>query len=245
MKHWKYSFLPLIMALPTVWTTQPAVAQPAPAVRAAARLREVTVYRAAAELSQTAECAVAAGITEVRLSGLAPRLLAAGFQVEVTGGELLASSFRPVTPRRTASDSLAPAWQRLRRLEAEQEGLTQEREFLMTNRSLPTDNRTTWTADLQKNAAYYRTRMTELALRREELTRDIAEQKTLLGRLETAGEQKGAPVGIEAVLRIQAARAGNVQLAVRYVVPGSRWQPRHDVRPWYTMARASTGPTCA
>lgn len=206
-------------------------AQPAP-VRVAAMLREVTVYRSAAELRQTAERAVPAGTTELRLTGLAPNLLPAGFQVEVTGGELLSSALARVYPAMTSSDSLAAAEKKLYRLQAEYEAASIEKEFLLSNKMMPTGEKEVWTAALQKGATYYRTRIYDLSLKLGALTRTLAVQtarvEQLRGRDDT--RRPTTATGLEAIVRVQAAAAGTVRFSLRYVVPGSRWQPRHDVR---------------
>ncbi len=208
---------------------QSSLAQSAAPQRVAATLREVTVYRSVAELRQSAERALPAGTSEVRLTGLAPNLLSAGLQVEVTGAELLTSALVRVYPKKTASDSLLIAEKTLYRLQAEQEAVAHEKEFLVSNRQLPTDSKLNWTVERQKGAAYYRTRIFDLALRRDALSREIDEQQQRIAWFKQR-DLTAVANGLEIVVRVQAATAATVRFGLRYLVPGSRWQPRHDVR---------------
>ncbi len=205
----------------------PAVAQ-AP-VRVPMTLREVTVYSSSAQLRQTGERALPAGPSEVHLTGIAPSLISAGLQVEVTGAELLSSAVVVVVPPANPSDSLVIANTKLHRLQAEHEALAQEKDFLLHNKSMPTGEHAVWTAELQKGADYFRKRMFDLTLRLGELNRALEEQNELVKNF-GLHELPPVPERLMVVVQVNAASARTVGFSLGYGVPGSSWRPRHDVR---------------
>lgn len=198
-------------------------------VRVPVTLREVTVYRSAAELRQTAERAVPAGVSEIRLTGLAPGLLSAGLQVEVEGAELLSSALVRLPAPVSTSDSAALAEKALYRLQAEREAASVEKDFLLQNKTVPVGDKESYTGELQKGAEYFRKRIYELTLKFGELDRTIAAKQLEVRVLRSRGQ--GTTAGNLALdVQVRTPAAATARFRLTYVVPGSWWQPRHDVR---------------
>lgn len=213
----------LLLAFSFVVVAQTPVRVPMP-------LREVTVYRRDAELSHRTEHTFPIGITDVRLTGLSSGIQQKGMQIEVQGADLLATSLVKVAPRMTATDSLEAARKELRRLEAEREATTTEKEFLLHNKSLPVGEKEVYTVELQKGADYFHKRIFDLSVKLSELSDAITAQQVEVKRLQDRSNTRTASSQFEVALRLNLKRAGAVRLVISYVVAGSSWEPRHEIR---------------
>ncbi len=206
-------------------------------------LRAVTLYPGSGELYHRGEIALPAGPTEVLLTGLSPRLLGPSVQPEVSGAELdgvdVVASARPLpgTVSGTLSDSLRMTKETIRQLLNEQTADTAEKAFLEQNKQVGLATKPkSWLTDVQRGAAYYRTRLAALAQREAEIAELLPIQQQLALVLgQRAGLLPVAPTKSQTVvLHLNLAQAGTVRIDLSYQLgnadAATGWTPEYELR---------------
>lgn len=231
----KLFFLPLL-----VLVLGSAGAQTAAPVRLPMTLRAVTLYPGSAELQHRGELALPAGAVEVRLTGLSPQFNGASVQPEVSGAELdgveLLDDVAPApgSVPGTLTDSLRVAQETVRRLLNEQTANAAERAFLEENRRVSPPATGNWLADVQRGAAYYRTRLAALAQRDIEIAGLLPpRQQAVAGLNQRAGLLPTDTKPQVVVLRLNLPRPATVRVDISYQLPNdglTGWEPEYELR---------------
>lgn len=201
-------------------------------------LTDVTVYLNGTTLEHRGKVTLAAGLNRVVVNNLSPRLISETLEVRLgEEAELVSVSdddeavkipaSAPLNP--TATDSLTRAEAELLTIEAELQGLQQEKTFLLANQTLPSGTQTNWSAEVQKGGVLMRTRLPAIQQETSRLTtRQQALRDQVVQLRPRANEMRD---GDWQVLLVRAARATTVSLAISYSVPSRMpWWPALDIR---------------
>ncbi|MCC3155991.1 DUF4139 domain-containing protein [Hymenobacter sp. 15J16-1T3B] len=193
-------------------------------------LRSVTVALNQAELEHRGTVTLPAGRSTVWVEGVAGSLSAESIQVQTSdNAQLLTVSSEAVRPPagKTPTDSLNLLDARLRRLDAEVKALEEEKNFLLANRTLPTGMQAGWSTELQKGAAFLRTRLPDIQTQTETL--GATRQQLTLRRNRLTNGTSG-PQRQRVVLLLELPRAATVTLTLRYVNANCQWELQPEIR---------------
>ncbi|GAB2794943.1 hypothetical protein HNQ93_002934 [Hymenobacter luteus] len=191
-------------------------------------LRTVTVAFDQAELQHQGSVTLPAGRHTVWVENVASSIGYASLQAEVSdNAELISVAEQQVRPASSVADSASLLETQLRRLEAELKGLEEEKAFLQANRSLPSGTQTGWSTELQKGAAFLRTRLPNIQTETEELTARRLRLTRLGEKLRTGGS---GPRRNRVEIVLELPQPATVQLTLRYVDRQSSWDSAPEIR---------------
>ncbi len=241
MRPTPFAFLSLLAALPCLQ------AAPAPAP---SRISAVTVYEDRALVTRTLACVLPQGLSTLRFEGLPAGLDERTLRAGVDG--TATAKVAGITSSLTRAT--APADERVRALEAELEGLSDqaaatdealralgiERRYLEAYRQFSraafsegTTAAAPATSDWNKTLAFLRERSQAadergvlLARERRELQEKMAVTTSRLDQLRTPEER----VTRTAEVTVEASQAGNATVSCTYQVGGAAWAPVYDAR---------------
>jgi len=200
------------------------------------RLTKVTVYLNGSTLEHQGPVTLTAGLNRLVVGNLSPRIDAQSLEVRLgDGAELLSVSDdndeapAPTLLNQTAADSLTRAETELHTIEAELQGLQQEKAFLLANQTLPSGTQANWSAELQKGSTLMRTRLPAI---QQETDRLQARQQVLKNQASLLRPRAAeTSLGSWQVLLVRAARPVTVPMTIHYFVRNRMpWRPRLDIR---------------
>ncbi len=206
------------------------------------KIKEVTVYLNGASITRTAACDLAAGASEITLSGLSTKIDETSIQISgLQAVTILAMSyninFMPIVENKTAS---RPLQQRLTAIETEVavlknniSGLEEEEQVIYANRLISARTQGLNLEKLKEISTYYRQRITAIknAIFKANLeikklnteTRIVQRQMTELNN--TPEKEQG-----EIKIKFDAPIASRLNLIVSYQVQDAGWIPNYDIK---------------
>ena len=219
-------------------------------IRISATLRQATVFLNRAQLSAQAKTTLDAGTTHVIIDNVPLSTDPQSIQVSGKGDAViqgvqfrtnyLTKATKPASLQRL-EDSLKANRESLELLQVGRSVLDEERKLLLANQKIGGDKGTT-VLELEKMAALYQKRLTDLGLKLLRTDRQIAEQTKAVARLEGQVREQNAkreqPVG-EIDVTLTARTHTAIDLDLSYVVNDAGWKPVYDIRIGDTRKPAS------
>jgi uncharacterized protein (TIGR02231 family) len=216
-------------------------------LRVKSTIKDATVYLTGAKLTSMATVSLASGNTEVIFDNLPVGINPSSMQIRFKNGSnanLLSAKFRTryietaSTDNRVLRgmhDSIIDFNDKFSTFNNEREILKGEENLIAQNQNrigTGKDNSLS-VNDLKELSLYYRTRLTEIKKRTQELV--VEERKLrepfdeLQKRYNELAQKRGKTSG-EIVLAINSPMSQSLEIACIYIVGGARWTPQYDLR---------------
>jgi uncharacterized protein (TIGR02231 family) len=216
-------------------------------LRVKSTIKDATVYLTGAKLTSVATVSLASGNTEVIFDNLPVGINPSSMQIRFRNGSnanLLSAKFRTRYVETASTDnrvlrgmhdSIIDFNDKFSTVNNEREILRGEENLIAQNQNrigTGKDNSLS-VNDLKELSLYYRTRLTEIKKRMQELV--VEERKLrepfdeLQKRYNELAQKKGKTSG-EIVLAINSTTAQSLEIACIYIVGGARWPPQYDLR---------------
>jgi uncharacterized protein (TIGR02231 family) len=216
-------------------------------LRVKSTIKDATVYLTGAKLTSVAMVSLTSGNTEVIFDNLPVGINPSSMQIRFKNGSnanLLSAKFRTryveiaSTDNRVLRgmhDSIIDFNDKFSTVNNEREILKGEENLIAQNQNrigTGKDNSLS-VNDLKELSTYYRTRLTEIKKRMQELV--VEERKLrepfdeLQKRYNELAQKKGKTSG-EIVLAINSPMSQSLEIACIYIVGGARWTPQYDLR---------------
>jgi uncharacterized protein (TIGR02231 family) len=216
-------------------------------LRVKSTIKDATVYLTGAKLTSVAMVSLTSGNTEVIFDNLPVGINPSSMQIRFKNGSnanLLSAKFRTryveiaSTDNRVLRgmhDSIIDFNDKFSTVNNEREILKGEENLIAQNQNrigTGKDNSLS-VNDLKELSTYYRTRLTEIKKRMQELV--VEERKLrepfdeLQKRYNELAQKKGKTSG-EIVLAINSPMLQSLEIACIYIVGGARWTPQYDLR---------------
>jgi uncharacterized protein (TIGR02231 family) len=216
-------------------------------LRVKSTIKDATVYLTGAKLTSVATVSLASGNTEVIFDNLPVGINPSSMQIRFKNGSnanLLSAKFRTryietaSTDNRVLRgmhDSIVDFNDKFSTFNNEREILKGEENLIAQNQNrigTGKDNSLS-VNDLKELSLYYRTRLTEIKKRMQELV--VEERKLrepfdeLQKRYNELAQKRGKTSG-EIVLAINSPISQSLEIACIYIVGGARWTPQYDLR---------------
>ncbi len=210
-------------------------------IRIPATLRQATVFLNRAQLSAQAKTTLDVGTTHLIIDNVPLSTDPQSIQVSGKGDAViqgvqfrtnyLTKATKPASLQRL-EDSLKVNRESLELLQVGRSVLDEERKLLLANQKIGGEKGTT-VLELEKMAALYQKRLTELGLKLLRTDRQITEQTKTVARLEGQVREQNAkreqPVG-EIDVTLTARTRTAIELDLSYVVNDAGWTPVYDIR---------------
>ncbi len=220
-------------------------------IRIPATLRQATVFLNRAQLSAQAKTTLDAGTSHVIIDNVPLSTDPQSIQVAGKGDAViqgvqfrtnyLTKATKPASLQRL-EDSLKVNRESLELLQVSRSVLDEERKLLLANQKIGGDKGTT-VLELEKMAALYQKRLTDLGLKLLRTDRQITEQTKAVARLDAQVKEQNArreqPVG-EIDVTLTARSRTTIDLDLNYVVNDAGWKPVYDIRIGDTRKPASS-----
>jgi uncharacterized protein (TIGR02231 family) len=216
-------------------------------LRVKSTIKDATVYLTGAKLTSVAMVSLTSGNTEVIFDNLPVGINPSSMQIRFKNGSnanLLSAKFRTryvetaSTDNRVLKgmhDSIIDFNDKFSTFNNEREILKGEENLIAQNQNrigTGKDNSLS-VNDLKELSTYYRTRLTEIKKRMQELV--VEERKMrepfdeLQKRYNELAQKRGKTSG-EIVLAINSTTSQSLEIACIYIVGGARWTPQYDLR---------------
>jgi uncharacterized protein (TIGR02231 family) len=216
-------------------------------LRVKSTIKDATVYLTGAKLTSVATVSLTSGNTEVIFDNLPVGINPSSMQIRFKNGSnanLLSAKFRTRYVETASTDnrvlrgmhdSIIDFNDKFSTFNNEREILKGEENLIAQNQNrigTGKDNSLS-VNDLKELSLYYRTRLTEIKKRMQELV--IEERKLrepfdeLQKRYNELAQKKGKTSG-EIVLAINSTTSQSLEIACIYIVGGARWTPQYDLR---------------
>lgn len=219
-------------------------------LRTSATLRQATVFLNRAQLAVQAKATLDAGTTRFIIDNVPASTDPQSIQMSGKGDAVIqgvqfrtnyiTKATKPASLQRL-EDSLKTNREALEVLTLQKTVLTDERGLLLANQKIGGDKGTT-VLELEKMAALYQKRLTDIGMKLLKLDRQLVEQAKQVARLEAQVKEQNArreqPVG-EIEVTLTARTRTTIELDLNYVVNDAGWQPVYDVRIGDTRKPAS------
>jgi uncharacterized protein (TIGR02231 family) len=216
-------------------------------LRVKSTIKDATVYLTGAKLTSVATVSLSSGNTEVIFDNLPVGINPSSMQIRFKNGSnanLLSAKFRTRYVETASTDnrvlrgmhdSIIDFNDKFSTFNNEREILKGEENLIAQNQNrigTGKDNSLS-VNDLKELSTYYRTRLTEIKKRMQELV--VEERKLrepfdeLQKRYNELAQKKGKTSG-EIVLAINSPMSQSLEIACIYIVGGARWTPQYDLR---------------
>jgi uncharacterized protein (TIGR02231 family) len=216
-------------------------------LRVKSTIKDATVYLTGAKLTSVANVSLTSGNTEVIFDNLPVGINPSSMQIRFKNGSnanLLSAKFRTRYVETASTDnrvlrgmhdSITDFNDKFSTFNSEREILKGEENLIAQNQNrigTGKDNSLS-VNDLKELSTYYRTRLTEIKKRMQELV--VEERKLrepfdeLQKRYNELAQKKGKTSG-EIVLAINSPMSQSLEIACIYIVGGARWTPQYDLR---------------
>ena len=221
-----------------------SMAMQAGAVDVSSKAKEVTVFTSGAQVTRTATAQVAAGQSEVRITGLSPYIDSKSVQVKAKGSGLtiMSVSQQKNYVEKSQTDKEVEALKKQKddistKISIERtnnEVADAELSFIQANQTITGADQSLSIATLKQTNDYYRERIKTLKLQKLDTDKKIAElekQKTAIDKQinELNGKKNDEATGM-IVVKLNAAAATNCSFEISYVVRNASWTPAYDIR---------------
>ncbi len=208
----------------------------------ASSIQKVTVYLKGAQVVRTARATLPAGSSVLRFTGLTSQLSTESVQVSATGNFTLLSvntqtnylkENEPSEEVKRLQNEKNALQARLDREGVALQVLEEEERLILSNKTL--GGQQGWSAaDLSAVAELYRNRLTELKLKKLEVTQTMKKLQEDLQKLQQqiqeAGTKRRPTATSEIVVHVSAPAAGPAEFRLSYLVDNANWQPSYDIR---------------
>jgi uncharacterized protein (TIGR02231 family) len=216
-------------------------------LRVKSTIKDATVYLTGAKLTSVATVSLSSGNTEVIFDNLPVGINPSSMQIRFKNGSnanLLSAKFRTRYVETASTDnrvlrgmhdSIIDFNDKFSTFNNEREILKGEENLIAQNQNrigTGKDNSLS-VNDLKELSLYYRTRLTEIKKRMQELV--VEERKLrepfdeLQKRYNELAQKRGKTSG-EIVLAINSPMSQSLEIACIYIVGGARWTPQYDLR---------------
>lgn len=214
--------------------------------------KEVTLFLSGAQVVNTATVSLQSGVTDLVFENIAPNLQENYITAKGEGDfTVLGVTYRmnyldqeTEMPKevKVLSDSLEGLRNRSELLTATLRLFENEEALLNANRSIGGQNTGVSSAELEKIATLYRTRMTEILGKKFEINSKLKKINVQITRINNQmaelNEQRNKPSG-EIVVSVMAKAPVTAKVSVLYFVNGAGWTPYYDIRAEDTDAPVS------
>ncbi|MEL6865262.1 MAG: mucoidy inhibitor MuiA family protein [Bacteroidota bacterium] len=205
-------------------------------------IKYVTVFRQGAQVSREAKTNLPAGRSAVKFTGISPNIDQQSIQVKADGNFTILS-VNPQTnyfeaPEKTDEiDQLekerAALKEESQREEAMLKVLQEEEAFILANQSIRGNTHGVNPDQLKTIADFYRSRFTEIKLKRLAINKAIRTFKERIAKINRQLQELNAQLGSytsEVVVEIDAKTATAAQFVLSYIVRNAGWFPNYDIR---------------
>jgi uncharacterized protein (TIGR02231 family) len=212
------------------------------AVGVSSEIKQITVYRQGAKITNTAQVTLIQGNNEVVLENLTSTIDGNSIQVSLKGPAILLSATSRINYMTTLKssdrikdleDSLTTLTNRMTWIGNEQEIYRGEEKLVIDNQKLVNEKEKVTAAEIAQLADFYRTRITEI--RKKIYNNDIelkkiSQRKTQIEQqLRELKSDKKAPTG-EIVLNISSEQESKITITFSYLTLNAGWSPLYDIR---------------
>jgi len=203
---------------------------------------KVTVFLEGAQIQRQKTVSVSKGKTILKFINLSPFIDSKSIQVKALGELMVLSVNRQLNYLEELDKSaeltqLEDKYEQLD-LDADRETallsvIQEELKFMEANRDIGGKNSEISLSNFQQVAGFYNKKLTELKLKeldRKKTLREISrEQREIENQITTLTSKKEYPSG-EILVKIDAKRAGNFDIELKYLVANAGWYPTYDIR---------------
>lgn len=205
-------------------------------------IRKVTVYLQGAQVARSATVALPAGQSALKFTGLSPMLDPESIQVSAAGNFTILSvqhqinylkENEPDAEVKRLQTEIQQLQIKADREQATFSALDEEEKFILANKTLGGEKG--WTAEeLKAGADFYRSRITELRLRKLDISLVIQklneDKKRLQNQINELTARQRNVATSEIVVNVSTPTAASAEFALSYLAPNASWTPSYDIR---------------
>lgn len=237
-------FAGLALFLPSVWTFQAsAIQMPEESlIKSTTTLKEATVFLSGASLTSTGSFQFPAGPSEIVFENIPPGVQANSIQAKGEGNfTVLSVGFRTNylgdSPKskeiQQLEDSLEILQRKIESFKGEIWVYETEQQMIVANKTIGGQNTGINSAELEKVANLYRTRLMEIvqkvqAFKESQKKTDLKMIK-IQAQLQELNQKRNKNTG-EIVVSVHGKQAGSGKMVLTYIVPDASWSPVYDIR---------------
>ncbi len=212
-----------------------------PAITFTPTVQSAIVYLDGAELFHSKSVSLLPGRTELVFSNVSPKLISKSIQVTASGDVSILSVTDKLnylenseqTPEiNKMRDSIKLLNESVQQIQTELEAANAEKELLLKNQSIGSQEKGVTVAELKLAADFYRSRMKEINLDVFKLNKKINNFYESINRLNRqVNEQMGSPKGPMGEIRVllSSALKQNTTIDLKYIVSDAGWAPSYDI----------------
>ncbi len=206
------------------------------------RITEVTVFLNRAQVTRKLSPQLAAGKTNLIISGLTSLLDPQSIQVSGKGNFIILGTSHQQNyltevsmPKslKILKDSVEFLHKQIQLEQSQKEILNKEEQMLLSNQKIGGANQNLTVAELKSMADFYRSRLTEIVSSRMKGDDKIKKLNEQIGKLQqqiTAQNELYQRNTSEIVVSIATEAATNADFEISYVVSNAGWAPQYDIR---------------
>lgn len=206
------------------------------------RITEVTVFLNRAQVTRKLSPQLAAGKTNLIISGLTSLLDPQSIQVSGKGNFIILGTSHQQNyltevsmPKslKVLKDSVGFLHKQMQLEQSQKEILNKEEQMLLSNQKIGGANQNLTVAELKSMADFYRSRLTEIVSSRMKGDDKIKKLNEQVGKLQqqiTAQNELYQRNTSEIVVSIATEAATHADLEISYVVSNAGWAPQYDIR---------------
>jgi len=212
-----------------------------PAITFTPTVQSAIVYLDGAELFHSKQISIQPGRTEVIFSNVSPKLISKSIQVTTSGEVSILSVTDKLnyfenaeqTPEiKRMRDSVKLLNETVQQVNTELEAAHIEKEMLLKNQSIGSQEKGVTVAELKLAADFYRSRMKEINLDVFKLNKKITNLHESIDKLNRQiNEQMGSPKGPMGEIKVLLSSASkqNCTIDLKYLVSDAGWAPSYDI----------------
>lgn len=212
-----------------------------PAITFTPTVQSAIVYLDGAELFHSKSIILLPGRTELVFSNVSPKLISKSIQVTASGEVSILSVTDKLNylenPEQTPEtnkmrDSVKLLNELVQQIQTELEAANSEKEFLLKNQSIGSQEKGVTVAELKLAADFYRSRMKEINLDIFKLNKKTTNLYESINRLNRQlNEQIGSPKGPMGEIRVllSSTLKQNSTIDLKYIVSDAGWAPSYDI----------------
>lgn len=209
----------------------------------ATTIKEVTVFRQAAQVNRSGNGTVPAGQNTIKFSGISPLLDPQSIQVNAKGNFTILSVQHQINYLKelVPSEEVKTLQAQVKKLQeniAEQNEIKsvyqEEENLLLANKSIGGQQNGVNMTDLQTAAEFFRTRLMDIKLKKLNIKKEIkklnAEKSKLQQQLNALNAKNKKVATSEILVRVNAEANTRASFDLSYLVNQAGWQPIYDLR---------------
>jgi uncharacterized protein (TIGR02231 family) len=206
------------------------------------KISRVTVFLNQAQVSREIKASVAAGKTDLVISGLTSNLDQRSVQLSGKGNIVILgishrqnfiSEFNMPSALKKLKDSLSVYQQWISVEQNQKDILNKEEQMLISNQVIGGKNQNLTVAELKAMSDFYRNRLTEISTAKmlsDDKIKKYKDRTTILQKQFNEQNDLYKRNTSEIVVSISANAATNVELEMNYLVSNAGWTPAYDLR---------------